>query len=593
MVNMNSQLTCFSYSVGHGDEGICLLVQIGHHRILLDCGLADVSVLGQEMKPPMDVVLCSHAHSDHARGLRQLHQRFPQVPIYASEVTTQLLPLNWLVEEAKDNDEIENSTVDTGEAHGENLCTALPWRSPIEILPGLVVELFPAGHLPGAALISLTYTPPEPEQSLQLNALAHNLRPYTLFYTGDFFLSHARLVEGLDLQSVRGLQPDALIIEGRYGTARHPHRRQQENQLVEQMSGVLAGGRSILLPVPTLGLGQEILMLLRSHHQFTGRKVDIWVDRNVATGCDAYLEILSHLPNTVQNFARHQPLFWDDRVFPRVRRLTADFLRSLKFSLEPCILLVDHHTDWSAYYQNNPNNWVLFLPQSIQNKVQDSTQDSTQDGNAQDGSIEDRNIQDDNTQVSRSQNLPLELNVVNYLLAQHSDRQGTTQLIHNLRPQHIVFVHGSSTYLGDLACLEELQSRYQLHCPNAGILVDLPVGETFVQSNVPVQPNYEGELNELGTVITITLPEAIAADPRWQKFADTGLVEAHWQGEELVLKGLSAREILQQSPSRNLLGVPCCSNCQYERQQRCTNPNSPLYRFKVPPEGYCPAFVPL
>jgi len=58
-------------------------------------------------------------------------------------------------------------------------------------------------------------------------------------------------------------------------------------------------------------------MLLRSHHNFTGRDLDIWVDGTVATGCDAYLELLSHLPASVQNFARHQPLFWDERVRPR------------------------------------------------------------------------------------------------------------------------------------------------------------------------------------------------------------------------------------------------------------------------------------
>jgi Cft2 family RNA processing exonuclease len=73
--------------------------------------------------------------------------------------------------------------------------------------------------------------------------------------------------------------------------------------------------------VPTLGLGQEILMLLRSHHHFTGRNLDIWVDGTVAAGCDAYLELLPHFPTSVQNFARHQPLFWDERVRPRVRRL--------------------------------------------------------------------------------------------------------------------------------------------------------------------------------------------------------------------------------------------------------------------------------
>ncbi len=543
---MHSQLACFPYSVGHGSEGVCLLIYMGHHRILLDCGLENIAALAQAEEPPMDVILCSHAHSDHGRGLRQLHQVFPQIPIYASEVTTQLLPLNWLNSE-------EDSSIT------ENFCTALPWRSPIEILSGLVIELFPAGHLPGAALISLTYNPPEPEQSLQLADLSQSLRPYTIFYTGDFFLSHTRLGSGLDLQAVRGLQPDALIIEGSYGTARYPHRRQQENRLVEQISRSLLQGKSILLPMPILGVGQEILMLLRSHHQFTGRRVDIWVDRFVAAGCDAYLEILPHLPVPIQNFARHQPLFWDDRVLPRVRRLTTD-ISLFPLNADPCILLVDRRSDWSKYYADHPEAWVVFTPDT------DNSADSAE--------------------------FPPELEVVNYLLAQHSDQQGTTQLIHNLRPQHIVFVHGSPNNLTDLACLEELQSRYQLHCPKTGTFVELPVGEAFVQdSAIPIQPNYEGELNELGTFVTITLPEAIAADSRWQKFAETGLIEARWQGEELVLKGLSPRELMQQNPSRTLASIPCCSNCLYERNQRCTNPQSPLHRFKVPPDGYCPVFA--
>jgi hypothetical protein len=171
---------------------------------------------------------------------------------------------------------------------------------------------------------------------------------------------------------------------------------------------------------------------------------------------------------------------------------------------------------------------------------------------------------------------------------------GTTQLIHNVRPQHIIFVHGSPTYLADLTGLEELQNRYHLHSPSAGTLVELPIGETFIQPAAPAETNYEGELNELGTVVTITLPEAIAADPRWQNFADTGLVEARWQGEELVLRGLSQRELLTQgSNARIPMNIDCCGNCRHQRGQRCWNPASPLYGFKVTPEGYCPVFEPV
>ncbi|MDP8933809.1 MAG: MBL fold metallo-hydrolase, partial [Cyanobacteriota bacterium] len=136
-------LAYLPYGVGHSDEGVCLLVRLGPYRVLLDCGLADISPLLKAGNPPADLVLCSHAHSDHARGLLALRQAFPQLPIYASEVTTQLLPLNWPEVDTKDIPQ---------------LCQALPMRSPVEFQTGLAAELFPSGHLPGAAAILLTYT---------------------------------------------------------------------------------------------------------------------------------------------------------------------------------------------------------------------------------------------------------------------------------------------------------------------------------------------------------------------------------------------------------------------------------------------------
>ena len=60
-------------------------------------------------------------------------------------MTTKLLPLNWPDEDPK---------------KFPQFCQALPLRSPIEIREDLVVELFPAGHLPGAVAILLTYHTP-------------------------------------------------------------------------------------------------------------------------------------------------------------------------------------------------------------------------------------------------------------------------------------------------------------------------------------------------------------------------------------------------------------------------------------------------
>jgi Cft2 family RNA processing exonuclease len=493
----------------------------------------------RELLRSVDLVLCSHAHSDHARGLLALNRAFPQLPICASEVTAQLLPLNWLNEEVP------------------LFCQALPWRSPIEFKDGLTVELYPAGHLPGAAAIFLTYKTA--------------LRTYSLFYTGDFLLSNSRLVDGLPLEEVRGLRPDVLIVEGSYGTARYPHRKQQENQLAERISRAMGDRQSILLPTPTLGLGQELLMLLRSHHHFTGQDLDIWVDGSVALGCDAYLEMLPHFPSSVQNFARHQPLFWDERIRPRVRRLPPNATVP-----SPCIILTDKDKDLSQYLlaEKDAQSWLILVPhQPSQMGSEESTFSQT--------------LQ--NSPTLQSAILAGRITLESYLLADHCDCSGTTQLIHNLRPQHVVFIHGAPAYLNDLSSLEELHNRYHLHTPAAGINVKLPIGETFLQP-APPETHYEGELTEQPGIL-ISLPDTVTADPRWQNLADTGIVEVRWQGEELVLRGMTQRELLRKNQDMGVqTDVECCENCVHCRSQRCWNQASPLFGFKVTPDGYCPVF---
>jgi Cft2 family RNA processing exonuclease len=555
------QLECLPVGVGHADEGVCLLVQMGPHRIMLDCGLSSIHplVLNPGKLLPADLVLCSHAHADHARGLAALHQTFPQLPIYASEVTTQLLSL-------------ERSPSSSGASPHIGVCQALPWRSPIEFREGLTAELFPAGHLPGAAALLLTYTTEQ--------------RSYTVFYTGDFLLSSSRLVDGMPLEELRGLKPDVLIAEGSYGTARFTHRRQQENQFADRIHRAIADRQSVLLPTPALGLGQELLMLLRSHHHFTGRDINIWVDGNVALGCDAYLEMLAHFPSTVQNFARHQPLFWDERIRPRVRQFPVGADRATKQALlmqSPSIVLTDKDADLTQYCSVQANSisqaatmpWLILVPQ--------------QPGRT--GSVETAVVQTlEASSILQAQLKSGQLAIEPYLLSDHCDGAGTMQLIHNLRPQHVVFVHGAPAYLSDLTSLEELQNRYHLHTPSAGTRVELPIGETFLQP-APPETQYEGELTQYDTAINITIPDTIVTDPRWQHFADTGIIEARWQGEDLLLRGVPQRELLTESEMLPSAGVECCGNCQHCRGQRCWNQASPLFGFKVTPDGYCPAFA--
>jgi Cft2 family RNA processing exonuclease len=527
------QFSCYCYGVGHDLEGVSLLVTLGSYRILLDCGLIDLEPIKQELPPHW--LFCSHAHKDHSRGLSAFHQAFPDIPIYASKVTSQLLSLS-------------------------NICHALQWRSPVSLADNLTVELFSAGHLPGAACFLFTYQTEK--------------RSYRLLYTGDFAISSFQLVEGLSIENLRGLTPDVLIIEGSYGTAQLPHRRQQEKQLMAKIAQAIAMQKNILLPVSSLGSSQEILKLLRSHHQFTGKKLDIWVENTIAKNCHLYLEILDQLPISVQNFAKHQALFWDEKIYPRMSEIESP--ETLQLAPDyPCIILADYNSNFINYCEKQDRSWLILIPQYHHVFSQNNQKN------------------DPLLTLSKLPNVSIET----YILAEHSDGKNTTQLIHNLRPQHIIFIHGSTENLAELTNLEELQNRYQLHSPQNNSLVELPIAEKFIQSasNIPQNNyNYEGELNDIGGSINLSLPPNITQDPRWNKFADTGLIEVRWQGEELVLRGISQRELLNQKINPKLLNnLDCCGNCRYQINQRCLNSASPLYGFKINHDGYCPVFEPL
>lgn len=483
------------YGVGQAEEGVSLRLRLGQYDILLDCGVMDLRL---EELP--DLVLCSHAHREQAVGLWALHQRYPKLPIYASEVTAELLPLNW--------PEVERS----------DFCQALPWRSPLELLPGLTIEIFPAGHLPGAAAFLLSYR-----------------EEYRVLYLGDFSLFNLRSTDGLRLESLRNCQPDLLIISG--GSEALPHRRVQENQLLDRLAAALDGGFSVLMPMSEIGQAPELLFLLRSHYVLSGRDLDIWVDGALAQSCYLYEALLPHLPSAIQNLAKYQALFWDQRVRPRVQRLPSDRLPEM-----PSIVLVDGKTDYQWLLQTG--NWVIL-----------------------------------NASLERSENES------HYHLSNMADRTAMLQVINSLRPQHLVLVHGTLDDLLDLAATEELGQRYKVHVPMVGQEMEFAIATAAEPIS---DPNYEGEIAESLQEIVITLPRTLLADERWRSLSDTGIVTARWEGDALVIKGLGASELRSNRPET--LPEASCYRCQAYRGQYCREVRSPLFNLKVAPEGLCGEF---
>jgi hypothetical protein len=104
---------------------------------------------------------------------------------------------------------------------------------------------------------------------------------------------------------------------------------------------------------------------------------------------------------------------------------------------------------------------------------------------------------------------------------------------------------------------------------------------------------FEGELTELEEGLLLALPDTIQQDPRWHRLTDTGVVQLRWQGDDLVVRGISQKNLLRRgAPPAVALSASlnCCFRCVHWRQRYCSNAKSPLFGFQVAAEGYCPAF---
>lgn len=75
-----------------GSGGNCTYIETNQHHILLDAGLSGVRIerlmksINRSMKD-VDMILVSHEHTDHSKGVGVLARRYPQINVYANQKT--------------------------------------------------------------------------------------------------------------------------------------------------------------------------------------------------------------------------------------------------------------------------------------------------------------------------------------------------------------------------------------------------------------------------------------------------------------------------------------------------------------------------
>nr|WP_237418379.1 MBL fold metallo-hydrolase [Actinomadura rayongensis] len=250
--------------IGGGTEigGSCLLVEAGGTRILVDAGLrpgeaaAPPRDIERALDGPLDGLVITHAHNDHCGYVPAVVARSPGLRVLATPETAALMPAMWAdtlkLMRLRDRETARWGGEPAGPLYGPReaadaarRCEATPFGA-ARTIGALTVELFPAGHVLGAAGVVIR---------------AGDRR---VVVTGDISGFRQETVDGYALPEA-AREPDLLVLESTCCAENHDDRAERVGDLTRAVREVCAAGGRALIPAFALGRAQEIALILRRH----------------------------------------------------------------------------------------------------------------------------------------------------------------------------------------------------------------------------------------------------------------------------------------------------------------------------------------
>jgi len=232
-----------------------ILVETRESRVILDFGV-NIGMLGDPSRayPTVDVdslkideldaVIVTHAHLDHAGLVPLLYKYGYRGPLYVTEPTRELMAI--MIKDLIDVAKRSGRYIPFGE---KDLAVALvhtitvSYDEVTDVAPDIKLTMYNAGHILGSAIVHLHIGP----------------GLYNIVYTGDFKYADTRLLSKSHTVFPR---VEALIMEGTYGATLQEERQKAEQRLIEITSRVAEKKGVVLIPVFSVGRGQEILLVL-------------------------------------------------------------------------------------------------------------------------------------------------------------------------------------------------------------------------------------------------------------------------------------------------------------------------------------------
>ena len=242
--------------------GSCVLVTAAGARLLVDAGTRPHGMDAATLAPPtlaaalaepLHGIVVTHAHNDHAGWVPAVLAAQPDVPVFATEATAALLSTMWvdtakvLARRASEAGDPTAAPYGLGQVqHAVSRLRTVRFGQRRQIGP-LWIELFPAGHIVGAAGVVV------------------GAGERRVVVSGDVSGPGQRTVGGVAVPDSAG-GADLLLLESTYASAgRQPPREHAVAQFIRDVSSILDHGGRVLVPAFALGRAQEVALLCAEH----------------------------------------------------------------------------------------------------------------------------------------------------------------------------------------------------------------------------------------------------------------------------------------------------------------------------------------
>ncbi|KAI8869216.1 Metallo-hydrolase/oxidoreductase [Ramicandelaber brevisporus] len=304
----------------------CILLEFKGKSILLDAGSnpGAKGILGLPFFDMVDfskvnLLLVSHFHVDHSAAVPYVTEKTTfKGRVFMTHATKAIL--NWILKEnnkvaigqhqhqhqhhhSQDDDDIlyNNDDVNRSIAKFE----AVDYHQQTEV-DGIRFTCLHAGHVLGACMFLI------------------EIAGVRILYTGDYSREDDRHLEAGELPREN---IDVLICESTFGVQTFEPRAAREARLLGAINETIRKGGRVLMPVPSLGNGQELILVLSEHwadNEKFLKNVQVYFASTLARKCmDVYRTFIHNLNKRIQNQFSQRGDPWKESHYKFVGNLNA------------------------------------------------------------------------------------------------------------------------------------------------------------------------------------------------------------------------------------------------------------------------------